>query len=233
MAATKPRPAAGSALDRLPPVAKVGVAMFFVAMLGVLYFVVFYGDVDGQISGAVQREAQLKGDLAKAETSKVEYQKDLEEKTRREQTAREQKRILPDDPEMPAFLSALQGVATVSGVNLTAWSPADEVIEEFYAKVPMKLTLTGKFHQIAKFFNGVGQLDRIINIENISLKNPRANGDEVDVDVECLATAFRSTRPSDAAKRAVLPGARPAPQAPPPAPPPPAPAQPAPGGAPK
>ncbi len=228
MAATKPRPTAGTTLDRLPPVAKVGVALFFVAMLGVLYFVVFYGDVDGQISSAVQREGQLKDELAKAETSKTEYQKDLEEKTRREQTAREQKRILPDDPEMPAFLSALQGVATVSGVNLTAWSPADEAIEEFYAKVPMKLTLTGKFHQIAKFFNGVGQLDRIINIENITLKNSKANGDEVDIQVECLATAFRSTRPSDAAKRATQPGARPVA----PAPPPPAPS-PAPGAAPK
>jgi type IV pilus assembly protein PilO len=234
MAATKPRAAAGgSTLDRLPPIAKVGVAMFFVAMLGVLYFVVFYGDVDGQISAAVLREGQLKDELAKAETSKTEYQKDLEEKTRREQTAREQKRILPDDPEMPAFLSALQGVATVSGVNLTAWSPADEAIEEFYAKVPMKLTLTGKFHQIAKFFNGVGQLDRIINIENISLKNPKANGDEVDVDVECLATAFRSTRAGDAAKRALQPGARPAPQPQAPAPAPAPPPAPAPGGAPK
>ena len=80
----------------------------------------------------------------------------------------------------------------------------------------MKLALSGKFHQIAKFFNGVGQLDRIINIENISLKNPKVNGDEVDVDVECLATAFRSTKASDAAKRPLQPGARPA--APPPAP---------------
>jgi type IV pilus assembly protein PilO len=198
MAPTKPRAAAaGLSLDPRPPVAKVGVALFFVAMLGVLYFVVFYGDVDGQISGAVQHEAQLKDELAQAEKSKVEYQKDLEEKTRREQTAREQKRILPDDPEMPAFLSALQSVATVSGVNLTAWSPAEETVEEFYAKVPMKLTLTGKFHQIAKFFHGVGQLDRIINVENISLKNPKANGDEVDVEVECLATAFRSTKATD------------------------------------
>ena len=201
MAPAKPQPAAGSVLDRLPPVAKVGVALFFVAMLGVLYFVVFYGEIDGQIAGAVQREAQLHDDLSKAELSKAEYQKDLEEKARREQTAREQKRILPDDPETPAFLSALQGVATISGVNLTAWSPAEEAVEEFYAKVPMKLAVSGKFHQIAKFFNGVGQLDRIINIENIQLKNPHLVSDEVDVDVECLATAFRSLKPGEGKKR--------------------------------
>ena len=59
--------------------------------------------------------------------------------------------------QMPTFLSTIQDVATVSGINLTSWSPIEELPEEFYAKVPMKLTLIGKFHQVLKFFYGVGQ----------------------------------------------------------------------------
>ena len=47
------------------------------------------------------------------------------------------------------------------------------MVQKFFARVPMKLTLPGKFHQIAKFFYGVGQLDRIINIENIASASPR------------------------------------------------------------
>jgi type IV pilus assembly protein PilO len=110
---------------------------------------------------------------------------------------------------MPAFLSALQSAATISGVNLTAWSPSEQVAEEFYAKVPMKLSLNGKFHQIAKFFNNVGQLDRIINVENIQIKTPKMLGDEVSVDVECLATAFRSLRPGESkVKKPGQPGAQ-------------------------
>src|SRR5512132_3948016 len=195
--APKPQaPAGGSSLDRLSPIAKFGVGALFVFAVGILYFVVFHGDLETAIQ--------------QAETSKAEYQQSLDEKTRREQLALEQKKVLPDDPETPAFLAALQGVATLSGVNLTSWSPTEEVTEEFYAKVPMKLTLLGKFHQVAKFFHGVGQLDRIINVEDIRIKNPKVNGDEVQVEVECLATAFRSTRPGElAAKR--RPGGAPAP----------------------
>ena len=95
-------------------------------------------------------------------------------------------------------------MATIAGVNLTSWSPLDESVGEFYAKVPMKLTLAGKFHQVAKFFHGVGQLDRIINIENIQAKVAAVaakNADEVDIVVDCLATAFRAVRASDATKR--------------------------------
>jgi type IV pilus assembly protein PilO len=45
---------------------------------------------------------------------------------------------------------------------------------------------------VAKFFYGVGQLDRIINMENISLTDPKLQGDDVVVKTEALATAFRS-----------------------------------------
>ncbi|WP_437753128.1 type 4a pilus biogenesis protein PilO [Sorangium sp. So ce1389] len=193
--ATKPNPApAGSALDRLPPLAKVGVGALFAALVGILYFVGFYADVDSQIESAVQKQQALQSELTKAQASKAAYQKDLDEKTRREQLSREQKKILPDESETPAFLSAIQGVATVSGVNLTSWSPTEEVPQEFFSKVPMKLTLSGKFHQVAKFFHGVGQLDRIINLEEVQIKEPKVVGTDVEVEVECLATAFRAVR---------------------------------------
>jgi type IV pilus assembly protein PilO len=196
--AAKPTAApAGSALDRLPPIGKAGVGLLFVVLVGLLYFVIFYSDLDNDITSARRREQQLTAELAKAQKSKEEYQKDLDEKTRAEQLAREQKKILPDEPEMPNFLSDLQGVATVSGVNLMSWTPTDEVIEEFYARLPMKLTLKGKFHQVVKFFHGAEQIVRIINIENIHIKDSKAGGDEVEVEVECLATAFRSVRPGE------------------------------------
>ena len=189
----------GSALDRLSTAGRALVGVIFVAIVGVLYFVFFYADLDSQIAGSKQRFTQLQGELSRAQESKEAYQKDLDEKTRRETLSQQQKKILPDDPEMPAFLQALQNTATISGVELTAWTPVDEVPMEFYARVPMKLVLKGKFHQVAKFVYSVGQLDRIINIENINLKNPTATeGDEVVVEVECLATAFRAVRADEA-----------------------------------
>jgi type IV pilus assembly protein PilO len=97
----------------------------------------------------------------------------------------------------------------VSGVALNSWDPIDEVNQQFFAKVPMKLVLSGRFHQIAKFFFGVGQLDRIINLENIILREPKRDGDEMVITVEALATAFRALAPKvtpPAAAGAAAPG---------------------------
>jgi type IV pilus assembly protein PilO len=208
--ATKIQQAPGSSLDRLPPVAKAGVALLFMVLFGALYFVMFYGDLENDLASAQQNHVKLLDDQVKANASKEAYQKDLDEKTKREQQARDQKKVLPDDAETPAFLSALQNVATISGVSLTSWSPTEEVPAQFFSKVPMKLTLRGKFHQVVKFFHGVGQLDRIINAENIHIKSATKGaapaGDELDVEVDCLATAFRaSTGGAPAGRRAPKP----------------------------
>jgi type IV pilus assembly protein PilO len=200
MATQKPAAAqAGSALDRLPLAAKIGLGAAFVALLGVVYFLLFFSEVDGNLATARAKKTTLEQQLAQQKSSQEAYQKDLEEKAAREQRARDQKKLLPDDAETPAFLSGIQGVATIAGVNLTAWSPMADVPSQFFAKVPMKLSLKGKFHQVAKFVHGVGQLDRIINIEDIKIKAGKQEGDDYLVDVDCLATAFRATRPQEIA----------------------------------
>jgi type IV pilus assembly protein PilO len=192
----------GSSLANLSPIAKVGIGAGLVVLVGVAYFVVFYGDLSSSIKAAQQRERQLHTEIGEARQAEHSYQKDLNELTDRRQRERELNKILPATTEYPSFLSSLQGVANVSGISLSAWTPQEEVPEQFYARVPMKLELAGRYHQIAKFFYGVGQLDRIINMENIAILDPQKVGDDIVVKVEALATAFHT----NAAQPAVAPG---------------------------
>jgi type IV pilus assembly protein PilO len=192
-------------LGKYPLLGKSLVGFLLAGLVAIAYYVVWYGDVSDAIDKQKKQEATLKSELALVQQSEFEYHKDLAELTERQQRQRELNKILPETTEYPAFLSALQGVANVAGVQLQGWSPQEEVVQKFFARVPMKLTLVGKFHQVAKFFYGVGQLDRIINIENISLKEPKAKGDELDLKVDCLATAFHTlpntTKPAAAGQK--------------------------------
>ena len=181
-----------SALAKLPLLAKAGIGALFVVLIGVAYFVVFYGDLASSISTEKSRETRLRGELSTARQAEFSYQKDLAELSDRQQRQRELVKILPTDTEYPQFLSSVQNVANVAGIALTAWSPMPEVPDQFYSRVPMKLSLTGRYHQIAKFFHGVGQLDRVINMENISLTDPKPDGEDIVVKVDALATAFRA-----------------------------------------
>jgi type IV pilus assembly protein PilO len=188
----------GGVLVRLSLPAKLAFGVVLLVVEAALYFIVFYADIDGQINESRSKEQELKGELQKAEEAKAAYQKDLEDKTRRQQQEREQKKVLPDEAETPAFLANVQGLATISGVTLASFTPQDEVLDEYFARVPMSLTLSGRFHQIARFFFGVGQLDRVINIEDIQItlipNRVGESSDEVLLDVQCMATAFRAKK---------------------------------------
>ena len=179
-------------MARFPRLTKVGVGVLFTVLVGVAYFVLFYDEISEAIAKQKRDEQTLRAELARVKQAEFEYHKDLAELTERQQRQRDLNKILPETTEYPAFLSAIQGVANVSGVALQAWTPQEEVLQKFFARVPMHLRLQGKFHQVAKFFYGVGQLDRIINVENISLSEPKTQNDEVVLKVDCLATAFHT-----------------------------------------
>ena len=191
-------------LGKLPTVARVGVGAAVLALTGVAYYVVFYGDLASAIQAAKSREAQLSGELAEARKAEFAYQKDLAELNDRQQRQRELNKVLPVASEYPAFLSAVQNVANVAGVDLIGWTPSPEVPDQYFVRVPMKVEIAGRYHQIAKFFYGVSQLDRIINLENVNLRQPEVRGEDVFIHADVLATAFRAAqdaRPSGPDKR--------------------------------
>jgi type IV pilus assembly protein PilO len=189
-----------SALARLPAAAKWGISIGLLVLAAIAYYVVFYSEISTKIAAAEQRESSLRSELSEAKAAEAAYQKDLEELARRRERERELNKILPPQTEYPAFLSAVQQVANMSGVNLTAWAPQAEIKEDFYARVPMKVELSGRFHQVAKFFYGIGQNDRIMNMENISIEQPEVLGDDIVVKVSGLATAFRALDKEETAK---------------------------------
>lgn len=189
---------AESALARMPMAARVGVSVGLAVLAGIAYYVLFYSEVAGKIDATIAERAGLESELQRAKVAEQAYQKDLEELARRRERERELNKILPPDAEYPAFLAAIQGLATTTGLELLSWSPQPEDVRQYYARVPMKVEVRGRFHQIAKFFYGIGQNDRIMNMENISLTNPEVRDRDMVLRVSGMVTAFRALSATDA-----------------------------------
>ena len=207
-------PAAGaagqSALAKLPLPAKLGVGFGFAALIAFAYWFIFYADVSKKIDAANAQSKTLKAELLAQQQAQASYFADRDELALRQQRAREFNKVLPAEKQQPQFLSAVQQAAGTAGVNLTVYQPMEEQPQAFYVKDPMRLEVTGRFHQITKFMYEVGKLDRIINMENIELVDPKTQGEEVMMRGRCLATAFHTLK----AKEVPVPGAPPAPGAP-------------------
>ncbi len=213
-------PTSTSILAKLPLWGKLAVGAGVSLLAAAAYWFIFYSDTAAKIAGAERTKKTLKDDLVQQQQAEASYFADRDELALREQRARELNKVLPPDAETDAFLSSVQTASNAAGINLMGYSPLDEVGQAFYAKVPMRLEMTGKFQQIAKFAFELGKSDRIINVENIELSEPKLVGDEVILRGRCLATAFHAIKPKEAPRGPAAPGAPAPPGTPPPGAPP-------------
>lgn len=98
---------------------------------------------------------------------------------------------LPDKKEIADLLSNISARALQSGLDVLLFRPRAETYQEFYAEIPVDITVKGNFHNTVSFFDEVGRLGRLVNIDNIGFKNPTASGDNVVLETTSVATAFR------------------------------------------
>jgi len=99
---------------------------------------------------------------------------------------------LPDTKEIPDLLSNISSLGRESGLEIIQFKQRPERYEEFYAVVPVDMLVRGTYYQVAAFFDKVGQMARIVNVSDVSIKSPsRLAGDSVTLDTSCAAVTFR------------------------------------------
>ncbi len=170
----------------------VGAILMVVGAFG--YWLVFYSETATKIESAIRQKTQLQTDLVQKQQAYATYLKERDELSVRQQRARDFEKVLPDDTQEAAFLSAIDQASKTAGLALNGYQPLEEQVKTFYAKVPMKLQIRGRFHQVVKFIYELSKSDRIINVENIELWDATVVGDEVHLKGRCLATAFHALK---------------------------------------
>ena len=98
---------------------------------------------------------------------------------------------LPDRKEIPDLLSSVSSAVRESGLEIMLFRQKAERYHEFYAEVPVEILVRGDYHQVATFFDRVSQLDRIVNVGDISIRTPREESGAMVIDTSCSAVTFR------------------------------------------
>lgn len=98
---------------------------------------------------------------------------------------------LPDEKEIPELLSNISSLGSDSGLAIIVFRQKPEEYLDFYAQVPVEVRVKGTYHQVGTFFDKVGRLNRIVNVGDIGMKEPRVERDSVVVTSAFTATTYR------------------------------------------
>lgn len=106
---------------------------------------------------------------------------------------------LPNQKEIPTLLTSITSAGKGAGLDFLVFRPKPEEPKEFYANVPVDITVSGSYFSVAKFFVAVSQLPRIVNMSNVTFSDIKSNpGAGTSMKVACLATTFRFLDKKDA-----------------------------------
>lgn len=99
-------------------------------------------------------------------------------------------RQLPNKTEIETLLTDISQTGIASGLDIDYFKPEGLSPKEFYAEYPIKLKVTGRYHQFAQFISGVAALPRIVTVQDISITHPK-NEEGVRLVMELTAITYQ------------------------------------------
>jgi type IV pilus assembly protein PilO len=93
-------------------------------------------------------------------------------------------RQLPGKTEVPSLLVDISQTGQSAGLSQKLFQPQPEVKKDFYAEQPIKIRLTGSYHQFGEFVSGIAALPRIVTLHDIEIKTEGKDAyDQLQLDV--------------------------------------------------
>src|SRR5690242_13030264 len=172
------------------PVRAAFVAVCFLVLSGVLFYFFVWSDQKPRLDQAAAEEQELR------DTFKTKHSKAVNLTVYQQQLADIERsfgallRQLPGRTEVPNLLVDISQVGVGAGLEEKLFQPSAEVKKDFYAELPIKIKLTGSYHQMGEFVSGIAALPRIVTLHDITIK-PDTKDAYDQLSFELTAKTFR------------------------------------------
>ena len=179
-------------LSTVPPRQKILLAVLFCGLVVTGYYYLYYRDASQRIVAKETELASLQSKIREQQAIAANLRSFQEEVRRLEAQLSLLLEQLPNSAEIPSLLKSVSDIGKESGLEFLRFAPSGEVRKDFYAEIPVSISVNGDYHSFALFSDKVAHYPRIVNLSNIAFTSPKPSGDNlVLVTVNCTATTYR------------------------------------------
>lgn len=99
---------------------------------------------------------------------------------------------LPEEKEVSDLLKQVSDLGIGAGLRILLWKPEQKKTHPsgIVYEIPVKVELSGSYHSLGFFFSSLTRLNRIVNISNIKLSDPKPSKNSAALKVTFTATTF-------------------------------------------
>lgn len=168
--------------------AVIGLVFLLVVGLGIYWFIV--KDKQPILERAKQEEVAYRETFENKQRKAANYDAYKAQLAQIEQSFGTMLRQLPGETEIPSLIVDISQTGLGAGLQERLFEPQSEIPKDFYAEKPIKIRLTGGYHEIARFVSGIAALPRIVTLHNIVIS--RENPESFDqLSMEVTAQTYR------------------------------------------
>jgi len=106
-------------------------------------------------------------------------------------------RQLPNKTEVAGLLVDISQTGLAAGLEFELFKPAKEVPSEFYAELPILISVIGDYHKFGEFISGVAALPRIVTTHDISIEKRGSGRGKEKVETLVLKATAKTYRALD------------------------------------
>ena len=178
-------------VGRWPLVFRIAViAIVFVVVLGFGIYFFIVEDKLPQLKREQQTEQDLRVTFENKQRKAANYDAYKAQLAQMEQSFGTMLRQLPGETEIPSLIVDISQTGLAAGLQEKLFEPQAEIPKDFYAEKPIKIVLSGGYHEIANFVSGVAALPRIVTLHNINITPEDANRFD-RLKLETMAKTYR------------------------------------------
>ena len=107
---------------------------------------------------------------------------------------------LPDKREIPSLLTGISRAGGDAGLIFHLFKPQKEIKKEFYKEIPVSIKVEGSYHQLTDFFYQINRLNRIVNINNVSVSKEK-KGEKLKMSCRAVTYMFVEKKETEDDKR--------------------------------
>ena len=156
---------------RWPLPVRIGfVSVVFVVLSAALFYFFVWSDQKPRLDQAAAQEQELRNTFKFKHSKAVNlsvYQQQLQDI---ERSFGALLRQLPGRTEVPNLLVDISQVGVGAGLEEKLFQPSPEIKKDFYAELPIRIRLSGSYHQMGEFVSGIAALPRIVTLDGITIR---------------------------------------------------------------
>jgi type IV pilus assembly protein PilO len=149
---------------------------------------------------AQNEEVKLKDQYSQKKAKAINFELYVQQLSEVEQSFGALVKQLPNRSEIDALLTDINQAGLGRGLQFQLFKPAaQEKMADFYAELPIKIKITGTYHDMGAFASDVAQLPRIVTLNDINISN-----DKGTLVMESDAKTFRYLDEEEIAKQRAI-----------------------------